>query len=105
MTKRETAERRLSEVLPGVIRPYTQTELKSVLSTLKDIAKGEPAVAALLAAESPLKDFIAAAFTLSPYLRDMAAADEGLLTLAISKPLEPLLADLVGEARDCWKPG
>ena len=49
-------------------------------------------LAALLAAESPLKDFIAAAFTLSPYLRDMAAADEGLLTLAISKPLEPLLA-------------
>ena len=105
MTKRETAERRLSEVLPGVIRPYTQTELKSVLSTLKDIAKAEPAVAALLAAESPLKDFIAAAFTLSPYLRDMAAADEGLLTLAISKPLEPLLADLVREARDCWRPG
>lgn len=49
VTKRETAERRLSEVLPGVIRPYTQTELKSVLSTLKDIGKSEPAVAALLA--------------------------------------------------------
>jgi len=77
VTKRETAERRLSEVLPGVIRPYTQTELKSVLSTLKDIGKSEPAVAALLAGESPLKDFIAAAFTLSPYLRDMASADEG----------------------------
>lgn len=104
MTKRETVERRLSEVPPGVIRPYTQTELKSVFSTLKDIGKAEPAVAALLAGESPLKDFIAAAFTLSPYLRDMAAADEGLLTLAISKPLEPLLTDLVRDARDCWKP-
>lgn len=105
VTQRETAQRRLSEVLPGVIRPYTQTELKSVLSTLKDIGKSEPAVAALLAGESPLKEFIATAFTLSPYLRDMASADEGLLSLAMSKPLEPLLTELVRDARDCWKPG
>jgi len=54
LTKPESAERRLNDVLAGVIRPYTQTELKSVLSTLKDIGRSEPAVAALLADESGL---------------------------------------------------
>ncbi|WP_413785978.1 bifunctional [glutamine synthetase] adenylyltransferase/[glutamine synthetase]-adenylyl-L-tyrosine phosphorylase [Agrobacterium sp. rho-13.3] len=89
---------------PGVIRAYTQAELKSVLSTLKDIGKNEPAVAELLASEEPLKDFIAYALTLSPYLRDAAVADEGLLTLAMSGGLETTLGRLVEDARTCWKP-
>lgn len=103
--KEETrVERQLGEVQPGVIRAFTQTELKSVLSTLKDIARNEPAVAELLASENPLKDFVAQAFTLSPYLRDAAVADEGLLTLAISRPVDETLADLVKDARDSWRP-
>ncbi|WHA42516.1 bifunctional [glutamine synthetase] adenylyltransferase/[glutamine synthetase]-adenylyl-L-tyrosine phosphorylase [Agrobacterium larrymoorei] len=95
---------RLDEVRSDAIRTFTQTELKSVLSSLKDIAKRETAVADLLASDDPLKDFIANAFTLSPYLRDAAVADEGLLTLAISEPVETALAKLVTEARDCWRP-
>jgi glutamate-ammonia-ligase adenylyltransferase len=100
----KTAERRLDEVQPGVIRAYTQTELKSVLSTLKDIAKSEPAVAELMAGETALREFVANAFTLSPYLRDAASADEGLLTLAMSQPVEVTLASLVADARNCWAP-
>ncbi|NWJ25242.1 bifunctional [glutamine synthetase] adenylyltransferase/[glutamine synthetase]-adenylyl-L-tyrosine phosphorylase [Rhizobium sp. RM] len=104
MQKTNAEGKWLGDVQPDVIRPYTQAELKSVLSTLKDIGRSEPAVADLLAGESTLKTFIANAFTLSPYLRDMATADEGLLTLAISGPVEPLLATLVEEARNSWKP-
>ena len=105
MQHAETVERRLDDVQPGVIRAYTQTELKSVLSTLKDIGRNEPAVAELMAGETPLRDFIANAFTLSPYLRDAASADEGLLTLAILQPVEMTLASLVEEARTCWRIG
>lgn len=104
MTDALPAEMRLDEVRSDAIRAYTQTELKSVLSSLKDIAKRETAVADLLASDDPLKDFVANAFTLSPYLRDAAVADEGLLTLAISEPVETALAKLVEEARDCWRP-
>ncbi|MES5097511.1 bifunctional [glutamine synthetase] adenylyltransferase/[glutamine synthetase]-adenylyl-L-tyrosine phosphorylase [Agrobacterium sp. BA1120] len=104
MQKAATVERRLDDVQPGVIRHYTQTELKSVLSTLKDIGKSEPDVAALLASDRPLKDFVAQALSLSPYLRDAAVADEGLLTLAILGPLDATLARLVEDARNCWRP-
>lgn len=104
MNEATTAERQLDQVQPGVIRAFTQTELKSVLSTLKDIGRNEPAVADLLASERPLKDFIAQAVTLSPYLRDSAVADEGLLTLAISRPIDETLSALVKDARDSWRP-
>lgn len=104
MNEATTAERQLDQIQPGVIRAFTQTELKSVLSTLKDIGRNESAVADLLASERPLKDFIAQAFTLSPYLRDSAVADEGLLTLAISRPIDETLSALVKDARDSWRP-
>ncbi|MGV1751573.1 bifunctional [glutamine synthetase] adenylyltransferase/[glutamine synthetase]-adenylyl-L-tyrosine phosphorylase [Agrobacterium sp. CG674] len=94
----------MEDVQPGVIRPYTQTELKSVLSTLRDVAKNEPDVADLLASDRPLKDFIAYALTLSPYLRDLVVADEGVLSLAVSAPLEPTLSRLVDDARNSWRP-
>jgi glutamate-ammonia-ligase adenylyltransferase len=99
----KTTQNRLDAVAADIIRPYTQTELKSVFSILKDIARNEPAVASLLATEAPLKDFIANAFTLSPYLRDMATMDDGLLTLAISEPLDATLQKLVDDARNCWR--
>lgn len=104
MTDAATAGPRLDEVQPGTIRTLTQTELKSVLSSLKDIARREPAIADLMSGETFLKDFVASAFTLSPYLRDAAIADEGLLTLAISEPVATSLSRLVEQARNCWRP-
>ncbi|KIQ01960.1 bifunctional glutamine-synthetase adenylyltransferase/deadenyltransferase [Agrobacterium tumefaciens] len=104
MQQAATVGKRLEDVQPGVIRPYTQTELKSVLSTLKDVAKNEPDVAELLASDRPLKDFVAYALTLSPYLRDLVLADEGVLSVAVSAPLEPTLSRLVDDARNSWRP-
>ncbi|MDI7861242.1 bifunctional [glutamine synthetase] adenylyltransferase/[glutamine synthetase]-adenylyl-L-tyrosine phosphorylase [Rhizobiaceae bacterium n13] len=99
------AVHRLDEVAAEVIRPLNQTEAKSVLSGFKDIAKTEPAIAELLASDAPLKDFLVAAFTLSPYLRDIANFDPGLLVRAIGGPLEPQLEALIAGARDAWRPG
>ncbi len=97
-------ENRLDTVAADVIRPLNQTESKAAASTLKDIGKSEPAVAELLAGGTPFKDFIATAFTLSPYLRDTAATFPALLTTAISQPLEPTLEKLVETARLAWQP-
>ncbi|MBW6421287.1 bifunctional [glutamine synthetase] adenylyltransferase/[glutamine synthetase]-adenylyl-L-tyrosine phosphorylase [Rhizobium sp. XQZ8] len=95
---------RLDTVATDVIRPLNQTETKAAASTLKDIAKSEPAVAELLAGATPLRDFITAAFTLSPYLRDTAATFPSLLTIAISEPLESTLEKLTETARHAWQP-
>ncbi|MGK6315222.1 bifunctional [glutamine synthetase] adenylyltransferase/[glutamine synthetase]-adenylyl-L-tyrosine phosphorylase [Neorhizobium sp. DT-125] len=95
---------RLDAVKAEVIRPLNQTEAKAATAVLKDIGKAEPTVARLLAGDSPLKDFIVAAFTLSPYLRDTAAVSPSLLTTAIGEPLEPALERLIGTARNAWRP-
>ena len=101
----QTAAKRLDQLRSGAIRPLSQTELKSALSTLKDIGKSHAAVAEMLASDTPLRDFVAAAFTLSPYLRDLAAIDGDVLSLAITDALEPQLQRIVEDARDCWRPG
>lgn len=94
----------LKDVAEGLLRPLSQTELKSALADLQDIGKSEPAVADMLKAEGPLRDFIAAVLTLSPYLREIANLDPAILASAISDPLEPQIEVLIAEARDCWKP-
>ncbi|MBB3453999.1 glutamate-ammonia-ligase adenylyltransferase [Rhizobium sp. BK313] len=94
----------LQDVPPGRLRPLNQTELKSTLADLKDIAASEPLIAALLNSDGPLRDFIAAALTLSPYLRETANLDPALLAAAISKPLSPQIEVLVADARRAWLP-
>ncbi|MFD1327635.1 bifunctional [glutamine synthetase] adenylyltransferase/[glutamine synthetase]-adenylyl-L-tyrosine phosphorylase [Mycoplana ramosa] len=95
---------RLSDIETCPIRPSSQTEARSVLSDLKDIARDNAEVAALLASESVLKDFVVAAFTLSPYLRDTARVTPDFLSLAISKPLLPLIQEAVSAARRASDP-
>ncbi|MFK0331706.1 bifunctional [glutamine synthetase] adenylyltransferase/[glutamine synthetase]-adenylyl-L-tyrosine phosphorylase [Rhizobium sp. NPDC090275] len=94
----------LSEVVDGLLKPLSKTELKLVLDDLQKIGADEPVVAAMLKTEGALRDFISAALTLSPYLRDIANIDPGILTIAISEPLEPRLEALIAEARDAWMP-
>lgn len=94
----------LKDVAEGLLRPLSQTELKSALADLQDIGKSEPVVADMLKAEGPLRNFIAAVLTLSPYLREIANLDPAILASAISDPLEPQIEALISEARDCWKP-
>ncbi|GAA3078945.1 bifunctional [glutamine synthetase] adenylyltransferase/[glutamine synthetase]-adenylyl-L-tyrosine phosphorylase [Rhizobium viscosum] len=94
----------LKDVAEGLLRPLSQTELKSALADLQDIGKSEPVVAEMLKAEGALRDFIAAVLTLSPYLREIANLDPAILASAITDPLEPQIEALIAEARACWKP-
>jgi glutamate-ammonia-ligase adenylyltransferase len=93
----------LKDVTAGMLRPLSQAELKLALTDLQEIGKTQPAVAKMLKAEGTLRDFIAAALTLSPYLREVANIDPPILASAISDPLEPQIETLIAEARDCWK--
>lgn len=94
----------LKDITEGLLRPLNQTELKAALVDLQEIGRSEPVVADMLKAEGPLRDFVAAALTLSPYLREIANLDPAILASAISDPLEPQIEALIAEARDCWKP-
>ncbi|MBB3963755.1 bifunctional [glutamine synthetase] adenylyltransferase/[glutamine synthetase]-adenylyl-L-tyrosine phosphorylase [Rhizobium metallidurans] len=94
----------LSEGIDGLLKPLSKTELKLVLDDLHKIGADEPAVADMLKTDGALRDFIPAALTLSPYLRDIPNIDPGILAIAISEPLEPRLEALILEARDAWMP-
>src|ERR1044072_3268095 len=94
----------LKDVAEGLLRPLSQTELKLALADLQEAGKSEPSVAAMLKTEGPLRDFIAAALTLSPYLREIANLDPAILAGAIAQPLEPQIEALVAGARGCWGP-
>ena len=98
------SEKRLDAVKADVIRPLNQTEAKAATAVLKEIGKTEPRVAELMNGTGSLKDFLIAAFSLSPYLRDTAAVSPHLLATAIGAPLEPVLSGLVETARQSWRP-
>ncbi|MGO8601217.1 bifunctional [glutamine synthetase] adenylyltransferase/[glutamine synthetase]-adenylyl-L-tyrosine phosphorylase, partial [Rhizobium ruizarguesonis] len=80
-----------------------QTELKLALADLHEAGRSEPSLAAMLKTEGPLRDFIAAVLTLSPYLREIVNLDPAILAGAITQPLEPQIEALVAEARRCWQ--
>jgi glutamate-ammonia-ligase adenylyltransferase len=93
----------LKDAAGAALKPLNQSELKLAMTDLAEIGREQPAVAAMLKAGGPLCDFIAAAFTLSPYLRDTANIDNDILAAAISAPLEPQIEALIKEARDSWQ--
>ncbi|WSH66486.1 bifunctional [glutamine synthetase] adenylyltransferase/[glutamine synthetase]-adenylyl-L-tyrosine phosphorylase [Rhizobium ruizarguesonis] len=93
----------LKDVAEGLLRPLNQTELKLALADLQEAGRSEPSVAAMLKTEGPLRDFIAAVLTLSPYLREIVNLDPAILAGAITQPLEPQIEALVAEARRCWQ--
>ncbi|WP_258161257.1 bifunctional [glutamine synthetase] adenylyltransferase/[glutamine synthetase]-adenylyl-L-tyrosine phosphorylase [Rhizobium sp. TH2] len=94
---------RLCDIEPNALKPFNQQELKSALSDMKDWAKTEPDLARLLEPGRPLKDFVAAAFTLSPYLRDTARLMPSLLSAAITQDIRALLGGITHQARDAWR--
>lgn len=99
-----TQQSRLGDIGICPIRPLSQTEVKSALADLKDIAREREDIAALLKADGILKDFLVAAFSLSPYLRDTARVSPQLLSLAIAEPLLPTLRRTIAQARRAWDP-
>lgn len=102
MTLTETT--RLADMAACPIRPMSQTDAKSVLSDLKEIGRQEPAVAAMLSNEGPLRDFVVAAFSLSPFLRDTANVTPSLLATAVAEPLLPAIWAAIAAARKAWDP-
>ncbi|MDX3973033.1 bifunctional [glutamine synthetase] adenylyltransferase/[glutamine synthetase]-adenylyl-L-tyrosine phosphorylase [Shinella sp.] len=99
-----TETTRFSDLSTSPIRPLSQTEVKSVLSDLKDWGRDHAAIAKLLGEDGPLKDFIVAAFSLSPYLRDTARIDPGLLVRALEEPILPAIEAAIARARNAWRP-
>ena len=93
----------MADTVPRALKPFNQQELKSVLSDMKDWAKTEPRIAALNATGGPLKDFLAAALSLSPYLRDTARLMPWLLAAALEDDFRDFLGQLIAEARACWQ--
>ena len=94
--------RRLADVHADIIKPFNQTEAKAAVSALKEMGGEEPVIAAMLAEGGPLKDFLVASLSLSPYLKDIAVLRPGLLAAALAEPLDALLAACLERARLCW---
>jgi glutamate-ammonia-ligase adenylyltransferase len=98
-----TETTRFSDLSACPIRPLNQAEVKSVLSDLKDWGKDHAAIAKLLGTDGPLKDFIVATLSLSPYLRDTARIDPGLLARALEEPILPAVEAAIERARTAWQ--
>lgn len=96
--------KRLDTVSADVIRPMSQAEAKIALAALKDIGQSEASVAHMLKEGGALKDFLVAAFSLSPFLRDTASVSPSFLAQAIGEPVEPALSSLIQRARNAWRP-
>ncbi|MCY1664149.1 bifunctional [glutamine synthetase] adenylyltransferase/[glutamine synthetase]-adenylyl-L-tyrosine phosphorylase [Rhizobium sp. SL86] len=96
--------RRLTDLHETRLKPFNQTEAKAALSALKEIAAGEPRVAEMLTSGGVLKEFFTAAFSLSPYIRDIAVLRPELVAESLAEPLETLLEQAVERVRPCWKP-
>ncbi|MBL0371097.1 bifunctional [glutamine synthetase] adenylyltransferase/[glutamine synthetase]-adenylyl-L-tyrosine phosphorylase [Rhizobium sp. KVB221] len=93
----------LSSLPVNPLRPLSQQEAKSVIADLKDWAKGEPAIASLLAGETPDREFVIAALSLSPFLRDIARVDPSLLAVALTTDLRSALRQTVEAVRHTWR--
>lgn len=94
----------LSDVAPDVIQPLNKAEARLALALLKEHGQQHPAVAELVAGDAPLKAFLTAALSLSPYLRELAERHPDLLTIALTQPLEQSLERFIQQARTAWQP-
>jgi [glutamine synthetase] adenylyltransferase / [glutamine synthetase]-adenylyl-L-tyrosine phosphorylase len=94
----------LSELQSSPLRSLSKADEKSARSVLKDFAAQAPELGQALAKNSALADFLAATFSLSPFLRDTAFADPAMLARAVTEPLDRNLDALCRRAREAWKP-
>ncbi len=92
----------LGAVRAGTIIALNRAESRAVLSDLKDMARQHEAIAAMLAGESALRDFVVAALSLSPYLRDTARLAPATLVKALTQPLRQTLRAVIAEAGKVW---
>ncbi|OLP54903.1 glutamine-synthetase adenylyltransferase [Rhizobium rhizosphaerae] len=95
---------RLDDLQDNPLRPLSRKAAAAVLADLKALAADRPPLARWLAAESAARDAVIAAFTLSPYLADLARTHPDLLLDLIARPLEELLDAACQAARSSWQP-
>ena len=93
----------LSELETSPIGPLSDDEAAEALELLTELGEDQPDLAAFAGRESVARDFICAAFSLSPWLSDTARVAPDALALAIFTPLETLLADVEAEMRGAWR--
>lgn len=96
------AAARLTDLQANPIKPLSQQRAKAVLADLRDWSKTEAAIAALVGGTSVTRDFVIAAFSLSPFLLDVARISPGLLVEAIQGDLRKMLLDTISQARGEW---
>ncbi|MGN7291800.1 bifunctional [glutamine synthetase] adenylyltransferase/[glutamine synthetase]-adenylyl-L-tyrosine phosphorylase [Rhizobium sp. SAFR-030] len=94
---------RLGDLGSAMLKPFNQTEARAALAALKEMAADQSAVAQILAEDGPLKAFLVAAFSLSPFLKEIAHLHPQLLNAALSAPLEEQLEAAVERARTAWR--
>jgi glutamate-ammonia-ligase adenylyltransferase len=94
---------RLADLERTPIRPLDAAVSKAVTAELKDWAKAESALGPALAAHPQARDFIVAALTLSPFLRDTARIVPSLLVKALEGDLRAMLAATIDQARQDWR--
>ncbi|KQZ63483.1 bifunctional glutamine-synthetase adenylyltransferase/deadenyltransferase [Rhizobium sp. Root149] len=94
----------LGELRDNPLRAFNQTEARAANAVLKEIAGQEPVVAEMLKDGGVLKEFLAAALSLSPYLRESLSIRPAMLARYLSAPVEQLLAQCVEAARQSWEP-
>ncbi|SES15478.1 bifunctional [glutamine synthetase] adenylyltransferase/[glutamine synthetase]-adenylyl-L-tyrosine phosphorylase [Rhizobium sp. NFR03] len=94
---------RLAALATCALKPFSQTEAKSVKADLKAMARAEPALQPVLEQAPVLHDFLVAAFSLSPYLRDIAVAHPALLLRVVTEPIGPVIEKTIVEARESWR--
>jgi [glutamine synthetase] adenylyltransferase / [glutamine synthetase]-adenylyl-L-tyrosine phosphorylase len=105
VTKTElTTAAALADLLASPLRPLSKADEKSARSALRDFAARAPELGEALAKNGALADFLAATFSLSPFLRDTAFADPAMLARAVTEPLDHNLDALCRRARQAWKP-
>ncbi|MGN6550347.1 MAG: bifunctional [glutamine synthetase] adenylyltransferase/[glutamine synthetase]-adenylyl-L-tyrosine phosphorylase [Pararhizobium sp.] len=99
----QTDDSRLLSLKISPVAPLSSEEADGILADLLRAAGVGSRLAAILKKRSPARDFLGAALSLSPYLRDAALADPPLVARALSMPLEEEIAALVWAARDAWR--
>jgi glutamate-ammonia-ligase adenylyltransferase len=96
------APARLADLTVNPIRILGRDEAKAVAADLKDWGKAEPTIARALADAPVVRNFVTAAFTLSPFLNDIARISPALLAEALEGDLRVILNETIAGARNAW---
>ncbi|WP_026612740.1 bifunctional [glutamine synthetase] adenylyltransferase/[glutamine synthetase]-adenylyl-L-tyrosine phosphorylase [Ensifer aridi] len=99
----EAIERRLSDIGTVPIRAASQADAKAALSILKDASRGHERIADLIASDAPLKNFLVAAFALSPFLRETVGSRPAILEALLGESLPDFLNRRIETARAAWR--